>query len=115
MNTTRYLLAAAFAVGISVQMSSAYAATVVTYTAKAAYAVTTVHTTGPYWGIYAAPCCYTRVVVTAPVPVATVAVVPPPKPPARVVYVAPPVTVYPPARVVYAPAPYYATTYYYGP
>ena len=108
MNTTRYLLAAAFAVGIFLQFPSAHAATVVTYSSKPTYAVTTVRTTGPYWGISPAPCCYTRVVVTgAPV------VVPPPKPPVRVVYATPTVTVYPvypTARVVYAP-----TTVYYGP
>jgi hypothetical protein len=107
MNTTRYLFAAAFAVGIGVQMSSAYAATVVTYSSKPTYAVTTVRTTSPYWGVYPAPCCYGRVVVTGTVPAATVAVVPPPKPPVRVVVAPPPVTVYPAPRVVYTPAPYY--------
>jgi hypothetical protein len=115
MNTTRYLFAAAFAVGIGVQMSSAYAATVVTYSSKPAYPVTTVYTTGPYWGIYPAPCCYTRVVVKGGASSATVAVVPPPKPPARVVVAPPPVAVYPAPRVVYAPAPYYPATYYYVP
>jgi hypothetical protein len=111
MNSTRYLLAAAFAVGISVQLPSAYAATVVTYSSKP---VTTVYTTGPYWGIYPAPCCYTSVVVKGGTSTATVAVVPPPKPPARVVYVAPPVTVYP-MRVVYPSTGYYTRAYYYVP
>jgi hypothetical protein len=114
MYTTRYLLAAAFAIGISVQLPCAYAATVVTYSAKPAYAVTTVQTTGPYWGIYPAPCCYTRVVVKGAAPTATVTVAPPPKPPVRVVYVAPPVTVYP-TRVVYPTTGYYSSVYYYGP
>jgi hypothetical protein len=113
MNTTRYLYVAALVMGISVQMSSAHAATVVTYNAKPACPVTTVYKTGPYW--YAAPNCYTRVVVKGTKSTATVAVVPPPKPPARVVYVAPPVTVYPTPRVVYTPAPYYPATYYYVP
>jgi hypothetical protein len=111
MNPTRYLLAAAFAVGIGVQLPSAYAATVVTTSAKP---VTTVYTTGPYWGIYPAPCCYTSVVVKGGASMATVAVVPPPKPPARVVYVAPPVTVFP-TRLVYPATGYSTRVYYYGP
>lgn len=106
MNTTRYLLAAAFAVGISVQLPSAYAATVVTHSAVPGYAVTTVHTTGPYWGIHPAPCCYTGVVVTG-TPSATVAATTAVPPPARVVYATPVVTVYPTTRAVYVPAAYY--------
>ena len=107
MITTRYFLAAALTVGISMSLSSAYAATVVTYSSKPAYAVTTVRTANSYRGIYPAPCCYTRIVVTAPVAPAPVVVVPPPKPSARVVYMTPPVAVYPKVRVVYAPRPYY--------
>ncbi|GLQ89859.1 hypothetical protein [Dyella flagellata] len=101
MNTNRYLLTAAFAVGISVQLPSAYAATVVTHSATPAYAATTVHTTGPYWGIQPAPCCYTRVVVA---PTATIAVAPVAPPPARVVYTLPTVTVYPTAKAIYVPS-----------
>jgi hypothetical protein len=110
MNTTRYLITAAFAVGFSVQLPFAYAATVVTYSAKPAYAVTTVQTSEPYSGIYPAPCCYTRVVVKGGTSTATVAVVPPPKPPVRVVYVAPPVTVYP-TPIVYPSTGYYTRVY----
>lgn len=106
MNKTPYILAILFAVGISVLLPSAHAATVVTHWAAPAYGVTTVHTTGPYWGIHPAPCCYTGVVAagSAPASIAVVTVVPPP---ARVVYAAPVVPVYPPARPIYAPAAYY--------
>lgn len=111
MNTTRYLLAAAFAVGIFVQFPCAHAATVVTTSTKPVYTVTTVQATGPYRVISPAPCCYTRVVVKSAPSTATVAVVPPPKPPVRVVYVAPPVTVYP-TRVVYPSTGHYSRVYY---
>ncbi|GGA29195.1 hypothetical protein [Dyella nitratireducens] len=104
MNTKRCLLAAVFAVGISVQLAPIYAATVVTHSATPGYAVTTVRTTGPYWGIYPAPCCYTKVVtkgVTSSASVVVTTSVPPP----RVVYVMPPVTVYPPRAVYVSTAP----------
>lgn len=105
MNKTPYILATCFAVGISAVLPSAHAATVVTHWAAPAYGVTTVHTSGPYWGIHPAPCCYTSVVVTgaAPATIAAVSVAPPP---VRVVYPAPVVAVYP-ARPIYAPAAYY--------
>jgi hypothetical protein len=106
MNATRYLLAATLVVGISVPLSFAHAATVVTYSSKPTYTVTTVRTVPPYWGVYPARCCYSRVVVAGAVP-PPVVVIPPAKPPVRAVYVAPPVTVYPKPRVVYTPAPYY--------
>jgi hypothetical protein len=101
MNTTRYVLAAAFAVGITVLWPAAHAGTVVTASTTPGYTVATVRTTGPYWGIQPAPCCYTRVVVTGTTAVTTV------PPPVRVVYPAPPVVVYPAPRPVYVPTAYY--------
>lgn len=86
------------------------AATVVTTHWVAPARVTTVHVTGPYWGIHPAPCCYYGGAVAAGVVTglavgATVAAATAPR---TVVYSAPPpVTVYTAPRVVYAPAPYY--------
>ncbi|GLQ49351.1 hypothetical protein ACFFJT_20530 [Dyella flava] len=107
MNKTPYLLASLLAVGIGAYLPSAHAAAVVTYSSAPGYAVTTVHTTGPYYGIHPAPCCYTGVVVTGRASTITVAAVPPPPPLVRMVYAAPVVTVYPPPRVVYVPTAYY--------
>lgn len=89
---------------------AAEAATVVTTHWVAPARVTTVHVTGPYWGIHPAPCCYgggaiAAGVVTGLAVGATVAAA---SPPHTVVYsAAPPVTVYTAPPVVYTPAPYY--------
>jgi hypothetical protein len=106
MNATRYVLAAACAVGITVHVTSAHAATIVTHSAVPGYTVTTVHTSGPYWGIQPVPCCYTRVVTTSAVPKAAVSTVVT-LPPVRVVYVVPPAVVYATPRITHAPSAYY--------
>jgi hypothetical protein len=112
MNKSPYLLATLLAVAIGAPWSSAYAATVVTKSATPSYAVTTVRTSGTYWGIQPAPCCYNRVVVTGNTSKTVITTAPPP---VRVVYTTPPVVVYPTPRAVYVPTTYYSTTYYYGP
>jgi hypothetical protein len=109
MNKTRYMLAALFAVAVGAPWPSAHAGTVVTHSTTPNYAVTTVRTSGTYWGVQPAPCCYGRVVVTGNTSKTVITTAPPP---VRVVYTTPPVVVYPTTRAVYVPAPYYGTYYY---
>jgi hypothetical protein len=105
MNTTRCVLILLLA-AIAARGSSAHAATVVAHWSSPGYGITTVRTTGAYWGPRPVSCCYTSAVVAgAAVTATTITATTPPRP-APVIYASPVVTVYP-APVVYAPGTYY--------